>query len=58
MQKNQQLPLEEFLGKTADEYIFRLENNMYAELILSDSVLIGAAVYSGSSPLDIQPVIY
>lgn len=58
MQENQQLPLKNYKGKAADEYIFLLNENNYAEIIVSDNILIGAITYEGSHPLDFEPIIY
>ncbi|MDD6085115.1 MAG: DUF4830 domain-containing protein [Oscillospiraceae bacterium] len=58
MQENQQLPLKNYKGKAADEYIFLLNENNYAEIIISDNTLIGAITYEGSHPLDFEPIIY
>ncbi|MDY3258686.1 MAG: DUF4830 domain-containing protein [Ruminococcus callidus] len=58
MQENQQLPLKNYKGKAADEYIFLLNENNYAEIIVSDNILIGAITYEGSHPLNFEPIIY
>lgn len=58
MQENQQLPLKNYKGKAADEYIFLLNENNYAEIIISDNTLIGAITYEGSHPLNFEPIIY
>lgn len=58
MQENQQLPLKKFKGKAADEYIFKLCENKYAEIIISDNILIGAITYEDNCPLDFKPIIY
>lgn len=58
MQENQQLSLKNYKGKAADEYIFQLDENNYAEIIISDNILIGAITYEGSHPLNFEPIIY
>ncbi len=46
MQKQQNLPLPDYLGKEAVIYTYQLENSgLYAELLTSDGILIGVQYY-------------
>lgn len=57
MQESQHLPLRNYRGKSADEYIFSLDNNSFAEIIISDDILIAVSEYDGGSPLNYRPLI-
>lgn len=57
IQESQHLPLKNYRGKSADEYIFSLDNNSFAEIIISDDILIAVSEYDGGSPLNYRPLI-
>jgi hypothetical protein len=57
LQNRQSIPIENFLGKEAKEYIFLLENNFFASVIICDDYLAGAMIYDAENPDLMFPII-